>query len=114
MLIFGANWCPDCRALDAAMQNPEIEALINSRFVLTKIDVGNWDKHLDVSDGWGNPIAGGIPALVVGTADGEMLYTTKAGELATSRHLDAGDFYLFFAHLAELSAPRPGGVEGVR
>ena len=103
LLLFGANWCEDCRVLDHAMQAPEIEAIVNSRFEVVKIDIGQWDKHLDLNEAWDDPIAGGIPALIVATPGGRTLYTTKAGELATARQLDLDDFYLFFAHLAELN-----------
>ena len=101
MLIFGANWCKDCRVLDDAMQDPMIEALLQERYELVKIDVGNWDKHLDINQQWGDPIRGGIPALVIGSVEGQVLYTTEGGDLATARESSFEDFYLYFAHLAE-------------
>ena len=104
MLIFGANWCEDCRVLDGAMQDGEILELLEERFIQVKIDVGNWDKHLDLVHEWGDPIQGGIPAMVVASAAGEVMYSTAAGELATARRMKKDDFYLFFAHLAELRA----------
>jgi thioredoxin 1 len=46
LLIFGANWCEDCRALDAALKNVKNALLIASKFVVVKINVGNFDKNL--------------------------------------------------------------------
>jgi thioredoxin 1 len=64
LLIFGANWCSDCRALDKAMHGSS-KALIDARFAVVKIDVGNFDKNLYLANRYGNPIAKGIPALVL-------------------------------------------------
>src|SRR5579859_2884330 len=40
VLIFGANWCPDCHALDEQMHRPNLARLIARDFVVVKIDVG--------------------------------------------------------------------------
>ena len=102
LIEFGANWCPDCRAFAAAVQAPEAQAVIEEKFVAVKVDVGNWDKHPEVVDAWGNPIEGGIPAIVVATAQGKVLFSTKAGQLAKARSMGPDDFAAFFEHLAAL------------
>ena len=104
LLNFGANWCTDCRAFEAACRDPAIQPVIDDHFVSVKVDVGNWDKHPDVVAAWGNPIEGGIPAVVVATADGESLFSTKAGQLARARHMGREAFADFFAQLAALQA----------
>jgi hypothetical protein len=40
-------------------------SLIDARFVVVKIDVGNFDKNLDVVKHYGYPTGKGIPAAVV-------------------------------------------------
>src|SRR4051812_6530771 len=52
LIIFGANWCPDCRALDQALQG-QTKSLINSKFVIVKVDVGQFDKNLALSERYG-------------------------------------------------------------
>jgi len=64
LLVFGANWCPDCRALDKAMHGSS-RHLIDSHFEVVKIDVRNFDKNLYLAKRYGNPIAAGIPAIGV-------------------------------------------------
>lgn len=113
LLTFGANWCTDCRAFDAAMNDPALAAVLADHFVPVKIDVGNWDKHPEVVAAWDDPIAGGIPAVVVATPAGDILYTTKAGELATARQMGPEQFAAFFERLAAL-APSTNGGEVVR
>jgi len=96
LLVFGANWCPDCRELDKALHGSSAP-LINGKFVLIKVDVGNFDKNLDVAQSYGNPIKKGIPAAVVLGADNKILYSTKAGELADARHMGENGIYDFFS-----------------
>jgi protein disulfide-isomerase len=97
LLVFGANWCPDCRALDKALHGGS-QALIAKRFELVKIDVGNFDKNLEIANRYGNPIGKGIPAVVALSADNAVLYSTKGGELANARRMGDTGIYDFLAH----------------
>jgi thioredoxin 1 len=98
LVIFGANWCEDCRALDQAMQGSSA-ALIDSHFVVVKIDVGNFNKNLDLTQKYGNPIQKGIPAAVLLTPGDQVLYSTKAGELANARRMSETGIYDFFSKM---------------
>lgn len=100
LVIFGANWCPDCRALDKALQG-DVGKLVDSRFVVVKIDVGNFDKNLDLSERYGNPTKKGIPAAVVLAAGDNMLYSTHAGELANARRMSETGIYEFFSKIID-------------
>ena len=101
LLTFGANWCPDCRVLASALQEPPLSDLIAAHFVVVKVDVGNWDRNQPLVKQWGNPIGKGIPAIVVVNADGGITYTTRAGELANARHMGASGLLRFFSDLVE-------------
>ena len=96
VLVFGANWCPDCHALDAQMRKPELAALIEKNFLVVKIDVGRMDKHLDVAKQYGVPIRRGIPALAVLDAKGKMLYAMDQGQFASARHMSYESIKAFF------------------
>jgi protein disulfide-isomerase len=96
LVVFGANWCQDCRELDKALHGRSA-SLIDARFVVIKIDVGNFDKNLDVVKRYGYPTGKGIPAAVVLNADDQVLYATRAGELADARHMGEDGIYDFFA-----------------
>ncbi|MDS9991121.1 thioredoxin family protein, partial [Xylella fastidiosa] len=37
LLVFGANWCTDCRALDKSLRNQKNTALIAKHFEVVKI-----------------------------------------------------------------------------
>jgi thioredoxin 1 len=96
LLVFGANWCPDCRALDKAM-NGSSQHLLDSKFDVVKIDVGNFDKNLELANRYGNPIAKGIPAVVVVSRANQVIYSTKDGELANASHMSEQGIFDFLS-----------------
>jgi protein disulfide-isomerase len=98
LVVFGANWCKDCRELDKALHG-RTASLIAARFVVVKIDVGNFDKNLDVVKRYGYPTGKGIPAAVELSADDKVLYATRAGELADARHMGDDGVYDFFSRV---------------
>ena len=96
LVIFGANWCEDCRALDKALHEGRNAELVNREFKTVKVDVGRFDKNLDVAKAYGDPIKKGIPGAAVLSPDGKVLYITKLGELADARHMSETGVYDFF------------------
>ncbi|MEY2690277.1 MAG: hypothetical protein RL375_4477 [Pseudomonadota bacterium] len=100
LLIFGANWCKDCRALDAAIRTPKNAELIGAEFVVVKIDVGNFDRNTALTEQYGNPTKRGIPAAVVVSASNQVLYTTRLGELSSARRMSDSGVYDFFSTVA--------------
>jgi protein disulfide-isomerase len=101
LIVFGANWCPDCRALDAAIHSEKNAELIAREFTVVKIDVGNFNRNLDLAAVYGNPIARGIPAAVLVSEQGEILYATRAGELANARRMSESGIYDFLSKIAQ-------------
>ncbi len=101
LIIFGANWCEDCRALDLALQEGQSAELVATSFKVVKVDVGNFDRNQDLADAYGNPIKTGIPAAVVLSADAKVLYITRAGELANARRMSETGIYEFFKDVTQ-------------
>lgn len=104
LIVFGANWCIDCHALDHALKNDKTAALLAGSFNLVKVDVGKFDHNLDVVAAYGNPIKKGIPAAVVVSVDNKVLYATKAGELADARRMSETGIYEFFRRISQSAA----------
>jgi protein disulfide-isomerase len=96
VLMFGANWCPDCHVLDEQMQKPGLASLIEKSFVVVKIDVGSMDKNVDVAKKYGVPIKNGIPALAILDSRGQLLYAQDQGQFADARHLTFESIRVFF------------------
>jgi len=96
VLVFGANWCPDCRTLDAEMHKPDLVALLAKSFVVVKIDVGRMDKNLDLAKKYGVPVRRGIPAMAVLDPHGKLLYAQDQGQFSNARRMAHESFKSFF------------------
>jgi thioredoxin 1 len=96
VLVFGANWCPDCHALDVQMHKPELAAIVEKNFLVVKIDVGSMDKNLDLAQKYGVPLRRGIPAMAVLDPQGKPLYVQDQGQFADARHLSFESIKAFF------------------
>lgn len=104
LIIFGANWCPDCRALDTALKSPKNTELMAKSFKVVKVDVGRFDRNLDLANSYGNPIKKGIPAAVIVSASNKVLYSTSGGELANARTMSETGIYDFFSKAARAAS----------
>jgi protein disulfide-isomerase len=100
LVVFGANWCPDCRALDLAFKEGASAALIREHFKVVKVDVGRFDRNVDLAQAYGVPLKKGIPAVAVLSPEGRVIYTTKSGELADARDMGQQGIHDFFARVA--------------
>ena len=95
LLQMGGNWCPDCRTLGEYFTRPDIKAWLDDRAILVSVDVGEWNRNLDVVEAYGNPISEGIPALVLLNSENEVMFATLAGELASARSMSKDDLIVW-------------------
>jgi thioredoxin 1 len=96
IVVFGANWCPDCRMLDLTMKKGACASLLARDFQIVKVNVGHFDKNLGIVKSYGVPLAKGIPAVVILSPENKVLYVTREGELANARDMGDTGIYDFF------------------
>jgi len=96
VLDFGANWCFDCHVLDEQMHKPELASIIEKNFIVVHIDVGKFDKNLDLAKRYGIPLKRGIPALAVLDSGGKLVYAQDQGQFEDARHMSYEDIKAFF------------------
>ena len=101
LVIFGANWCKDCLELDKSMKG-QSAPLLASKFVTVKVNVGQFDKNMDLSAAYGTPTKKGIPAAVLLRPDNSVLYASKGGELSNARKMSEQGVYDFFDEITSL------------
>ena len=82
LLVFGATWCSDCYALDYGFHQPRIEPLLNSNFKVVHVDVGRFNRNLNLVKKYRVDLEKGIPSLAVLTPAGGVLYATAKFERA--------------------------------
>jgi len=104
LLVFGANWCPDCRVLDSALHAKGATS-ISDQFVVVKVDVGNFDKNLELAKRYEVPLRKGIPAAALLSGEDRLLYVTKAGELANAHRMGEPAIVDFFTRMIADAAP---------
>lgn len=93
LLDFGGNWCIDCHVLDNAFHQPRIAPLLNSNYVLVHVDVGKYDKNLDLAKKYHVNLEKGVPSLAVLDALGKVLYAT--GDFERARMMSEDDVIQF-------------------
>ena len=103
IVVFGANWCGDCKMLDSAMKNGASAPLLSRDFKIVKVNVGHFDKNLDVAKSSGVPLEKGIPAVAIISTRNEVLYATRDGELADARKMGDNGIYEFFKRVTASS-----------
>lgn len=86
-VIFGADWCPDARALDAALLHPLVAPILEEFFEVVPVDVGNRDKNLEMMAQYGMRPEAGIPAVAFLEADGSLVQALRDGELRRAREM---------------------------
>lgn len=95
LLDFGADWCVDCVVLDELYGRPAVAPVLDRDFHVVKIDVGEFDKNLDVAAEYVDLDTSGIPALVVIAPRGEIAYASNGGEFASARTMDEQQLLTF-------------------
>jgi thioredoxin 1 len=104
ILVFGGNWCYDCHVLDAAFHSPEIAPTLNKNFVVVHVNVGEFDKNLNIADEYEVPLKRGVPASAVLESDGKLLFSQKRGEFEAARSMATEDVLAFLNKWKPVSA----------
>lgn len=87
LVIYGANWCKDCLALNRGIGQGSLSHEVNKRFVVVKVNVGRFDRNVDVANQMGVTLKKGIPTVAVLSPEGQVLGVTLGGELADARNM---------------------------
>ena len=96
VLVFGANWCGDCRALNEQMHKDDLAALIAAKYEVVKVDVGRFTKNKDIGEKYHVPLRHGIPALAVLDSGGNLLYAMDQGQFSNARSMSYESIRDFF------------------
>jgi len=106
LLDFGGNWCIDCHVLENAFHQPRIAPLLNSNYIVVHVDVGKYDKNLDLAKKYHVNLEKGVPSLAVLDAMGKVLYAT--GDFERARMMSEDDVIQFLDKWRPAANPSPG------
>jgi len=73
IVVLGANWCHDSRALAAHFEKPRFQTLLRNHYKMTYIDVGKKNRNIDLARKFGVDNIVGTPTIFVTDSDGKVL-----------------------------------------
>jgi thioredoxin 1 len=87
LVDFGGNWCGDCQVLDIYFHRAPNNALLDANYVLVDIDIGHYDRNVDLAQKYDIPLKLGVPALAVLDSHGRLLYSQRNAEFEKMRQM---------------------------
>ena len=95
ILMFGFQRCGDCHVLNYRFHQEPAKSILAANYILVHVDVGHYDKNMDLAQKYEIPLNKGVPALAVLESDGKLLYSQKNGEFESARTMDPAPFTAF-------------------
>jgi thiol-disulfide isomerase/thioredoxin len=85
----GGNWCPDCRILAGLMALPEVAAFVRAHYVVVEVDVGRFDRNLQIPAHYGlkHRLEGVPSVLIVDPATDRLVNAGHTAALADAREM---------------------------
>jgi thioredoxin-related protein len=103
MITFGANWCLDCRTLHHHLSSPEVRTFTADTFDFININVGKFNRNVELANELGIDLRRGIPVAVVFGPDGQVVGTTNEGQLEPYRYFTSKQILKFVRDIIERS-----------
>ncbi len=95
LMVFGGNWCYDCHVLDLAFHSGDIEPTLDRNYVVVHVDIGEYNKNLDVARKYRVPLDKGVPAVAVVDAKDNVIFSQQAGEFEAARSMSPEQILAF-------------------
>lgn len=109
MVVFGADWCPDCLKLYDNLVSPDVAAYMRDSMNFMTVDVGRKDRNIEFAEELGITVSNGIPVAVFFNPQGKVIGTTNNGELEPSRSFSSAQILRFLRQIVEyhrVTAPK--------
>ena len=96
MIIFGANWCPDARLLEAVLQLPSVKQFLDGACSILNVDVGDYERNIELFKFFDVGIETGIPRVFILDLNGETLNMDSNDRMRTAREQSPQDIFDYF------------------
>ena len=96
IIIFGANWCPDARLLEAVMQLKLIKKYLDKHSNILHIDVGDYEINTELFNVFDKNIRDGIPRIFIMDRKGRNINLQDNDTMRKARELSTQDIFDYF------------------
>ena len=96
LIIFGANWCPDCRILEGTLQLPTVKKFMQENYSILHIDLGEYDINMSLLEVLGIPKQEGVPRVVIFDHQGNPLNLETNDRWRTARDSKQQEIFNYF------------------
>ena len=93
IIIFGANWCPDARLLEAVMQLKLIKKYLDKHSNILHIDVGDYEINTELFKFFDKNIQDGIPRIFIMNRNGRNINLQDNDTMRKARELSTQDIF---------------------
>jgi len=100
IIVMGADWCHDSRALAGWFQTPRFETMLSENYVVRYIDVGQKNRNIDVAQRFGLDNIVGTPTIIVTNTQGDVLNLETAPTWRNAASRSEIEIFDYFAELA--------------
>jgi len=98
LIDLGANWCADCRILQALMDRPEVHGFLTANYAIAVVDVGRLNRNLQIPARFGvTDRLEGVPAILIADPDGKLVNAGQVFALVEARHMTPQDIVNWLA-----------------
>ena len=101
IIIFGGNWCPDCRILEGTLQLPTIKKYMIEHYEIMHVDVGRYDKNMNLISYFKIPKEEGVPRVLVFDNEKNILNMESTKEWTTARDRKQQEIFNYFQALVQ-------------
>jgi thiol-disulfide isomerase/thioredoxin len=102
LIVLGANWCHDSRALAGWFETPRFAGMIAARYQLVYVDVGYKDRNIDIAQRFGIKKIKGTPTVLIVDGKGKLLNKKDAPTWRNASTRSEGEIYMAFAEFTAL------------
>ena len=103
IIIFGANWCPDCRIFSGTIDIPKINEFIETYFNILYVDVKRYEINMNLIEYFDIPAEEGIPRVLVFDFNKNVINKSSTTEWRTARDRSSQDIFNFFQEMKKSS-----------
>ena len=96
IIIFGANWCPDARLLEAVMQLKVIKKYLDQHSNILYIDVGDYEINTELFKVFDKNIRDGIPRIFIMDRKGRNINLQDNDTMRKARELSMQGIFDYF------------------